>query len=56
MTEEHPFNNRIFYGATKITEAMCRAFNERYGLDYVGLVYECLRPRQDYKGHISRSS
>ena len=28
MTEEHPFNNRTFYGATKIAgEAMCRAFN-----------------------------
>ncbi|MGE5401282.1 MAG: NAD-dependent epimerase/dehydratase family protein, partial [Ignavibacteriales bacterium] len=27
MTEDHPFNNRNFYGATKITgEAMCRAF------------------------------
>lgn len=40
MTEEHPFNNRNFYGATKIAgEAMCRAFYDRYGLDYVGLRY-----------------
>ena len=40
MTEEHPFNNRNFYGATKISgEAMCRAFYDRYGLDYVGLRY-----------------
>jgi UDP-glucose 4-epimerase len=40
MTEEHPFNNRNFYGATKIAgEAMCRAFFDRYGLDYVGLRY-----------------
>lgn len=34
MTEEHPFNNRNFYGATKIAcEARCRAFHDRYGLD-----------------------
>lgn len=40
MTEDHPFNNRNFYGATKIAgEAMCRAFYDRYGLDYVGLRY-----------------
>jgi len=40
MTEEHPFNNRNFYGATKIAgEAMCRAFSDRYGLDYIGLRY-----------------
>jgi len=40
MTEEHPFNNRNFYGATKIAgEAMCRAFGDRYGLNYVGLRY-----------------
>ncbi len=52
MTEEHPFNNRTFYGATKIAgEAMCRAFNERYGLPYVGLRYmNVYGPRQDYKG------
>lgn len=52
MTEEHPFNNRTFYGATKIAgEAMCRAYNERYGLNYVGLRYmNVYGPRQDYKG------
>ncbi len=52
MTEEHPFNNRTFYGATKIAgEAMCRAFNERYGLSYAGLRYmNVYGPRQDYKG------
>lgn len=49
MTEEHPFNNRNFYGATKIAgEAMCRAFHDRYGLDYVGLRYmNVYGPRQD---------
>jgi len=40
MTEEHPFNNRNFYGASKIAgEAMARAFYDRYGLSYVGLRY-----------------
>lgn len=52
MTEEHPFNNRTFYGATKISgEAMARAFNERYGLNYIGMRYmNVYGPRQDYKG------
>jgi len=49
MTEEHPFNNRNFYGATKVAgEAMCRAFYDRYGLDYVGLRYmNVFGPHQD---------
>jgi UDP-glucose 4-epimerase len=52
MTEEHPFNNRNFYGATKIAgEAMARAYNERYGLGYVGLRYmNVYGARQDYRG------
>jgi len=51
MTEEHPFNNKNFYGATKIAgEAMIRAFYHRYGLDYLGLRYmNVYGPRQDYK-------
>ncbi|MCC2606232.1 NAD-dependent epimerase/dehydratase family protein [Planctobacterium marinum] len=49
MTEAHPFNNRNFYGATKIAgEAMCRAMFDRYGLDYVGLRYmNVYGPHQD---------
>lgn len=52
MTENHPFNNRTFYGATKIAgEAMARAFYERYGVNYAGLRYmNVYGPRQDYKG------
>lgn len=52
MTEEHPFNNKNFYGATKICgEAMLRAFHHRYGLNYVGLRYmNVYGPRQDYRG------
>ena len=52
MTEEHPFNNRTFYGATKIAgEAMARAFADRYGLSYAGLRYmNVYGARQDYKG------
>lgn len=49
MTEDHPFNNRNFYGATKIAgEAMCRAYHDRYGLSYVGLRYmNVYGPHQD---------
>jgi UDP-glucose 4-epimerase len=52
MTEEHPFNNRTMYGATKIAgEQFFRAFNEQHGLDYVGLRYmNVYGPRMDYKG------
>ena len=52
MTEKHPFNNKNFYGATKIAgEAMCTAFNDRYGLPIVGLRYmNVYGPRQDYRG------
>jgi UDP-glucose 4-epimerase len=40
MTEDHPFNNKNFYGATKIAgEAMCAAYNDRYGLEIIGLRY-----------------
>ncbi len=52
MTEDHPFNNTNFYGATKIAgEAMTRAFHHRFGLPYVGLRYmNVYGPRQDYQG------
>jgi UDP-glucose 4-epimerase len=40
MTEDHPFNNKNFYGATKISgESMCTAFHDRYGLKVVGMRY-----------------
>jgi UDP-glucose 4-epimerase len=49
MTESHPFNNKNFYGASKIAgEAMCTAFNDRYGLPIVGLRYmNVYGPHQD---------
>jgi UDP-glucose 4-epimerase len=52
MEEDHPFNNKNFYGATKIAgEAMARAYHHRYGLGVVGLRYmNVYGPRQDYKG------
>jgi UDP-glucose 4-epimerase len=52
MTEEHPFNNRTMYGATKIAgEQFFRAFNEQHGLAYVGLRYmNIYGPRMDYRG------
>lgn len=52
MTEEHSFNNKTFYGATKIAgEQMCRSFYHRFGLKYAALRYmNVYGPRQDYKG------
>lgn len=52
MTEEHPFNNRTMYGATKIAgEQFFRAFYEQHHLDYAGLRYmNIYGPRMDYKG------
>lgn len=52
MTEDHIYNNKTFYGATKIAgEHMCRAFYNRYKLNYNGLRYmNVYGPRQDYKG------
>ena len=52
MTEDHPFNNRNFYGATKIAgEAMATAYHYRYGLPVAGLRYmNVYGPRQDYQG------
>ncbi len=49
MTENHPFNNKNFYGATKIAgEAMATAFNDRYGLKVIGLRYmNVYGPHQD---------
>lgn len=49
MTEAHPFNNKNFYGATKIAgEAMCTAFNDRYNIPIIGLRYmNVYGPHQD---------
>ena len=52
MTEEHPFNNRTTYGATKIAcEQMLRAIYQQHGFPYVGHRYmNIYGPRMDYKG------
>lgn len=52
MTEDHPFNNRTMYGATKIAgEQFFRVFQEQHGMNYVGLRYmNVYGPRMDYKG------
>jgi UDP-glucose 4-epimerase len=52
MAEEHPFNNRTMYGASKIAvEQFLRAYNEMYGLSYVGYRYmNIYGPRMDYEG------
>lgn len=52
MTEDHPFNNRTMYGATKIAgEQFFRAVYEQHKMDYAGLRYmNVYGPRMDYKG------
>ena len=52
MTEDHPFNNRTMYGATKIAgEQFLRTYHHQHGLDYVALRYmNVYGPRMDYKG------
>lgn len=52
MTEDHPYNNWTFYGATKIaSEHMIKAYHKRYGLNGLGLRYmNVYGPRQDYRG------
>jgi UDP-glucose 4-epimerase len=57
MTESHVYNNKTFYGATKIAgEHLCRALYHRYKdapqrFDYVGLRYmNVYGARQDYRG------
>jgi UDP-glucose 4-epimerase len=52
MTEDHPFNNRTMYGATKIAgEQFFRATFEQHQLPYVALRYmNVYGPRMDYKG------
>lgn len=52
MTEDHPFNNKSFYGATKIAgEQMLQALCLQQKMPFVGLRYmNVYGPRQDYKG------
>lgn len=52
MTEDHPYNNFTFYGATKIAgEHMFKSLGHRYGLHWAGLRYmNVYGPGQDYKG------
>ncbi len=52
MSEDHPYNNWTFYGATKIAgEHILKSFHRRYGLNGVGLRYmNVYGPRQDYQG------
>jgi UDP-glucose 4-epimerase len=52
MTEDHPFNNRTTYGATKIAnEQMLRAIYEQHRLPFIGMRYmNIYGPRMDYRG------
>jgi len=50
--EHHPYNNRTWYGATKIMlEGLLRSFNDMYGTSYVALRYfNVYGPRMDIYG------
>jgi UDP-glucose 4-epimerase len=50
--DHHPYNNRTWYGATKIMlEGLLRSFNDMYGLPYVALRYfNVYGPRMDVHG------
>jgi UDP-glucose 4-epimerase len=52
MTEDHPYNNFTFYGATKIAgEHFFKSLGARYNLNWAGLRYmNVYGPRQDYRG------
>lgn len=49
--ENHPYNNDLFYGASKVAnEQYYRAFWKKYGLDYVAFRYlNVYGPRQPYQ-------
>ncbi len=53
MDENHPFNNKTYYGAGKIAnEQMVRSFREMYGLKHIGLRYfNVYGPRMDIYGY-----
>jgi UDP-glucose 4-epimerase len=50
--DHHPYNNRTWYGATKVMlEGLLRSFNDMYGLPYVALRYfNVYGPRMDLHG------
>ena len=56
MTEDHPFNNRTMYGATKIAgEQFFRAFNEQHKLRLRRpAVHEHLRPADGLQRHLRK--
>ena len=48
MTEDHPLNNKNFYGATKVAGEAMATLNDRYGLKVIGLRYmNVYGPHQD---------
>ena len=52
ITEDHPYNNNTFYGATKIAgEHFFHSLCHKQNIDWLGLRYmNVYGPRQDYKG------
>ena len=52
MDEDHPFNNKNFYGATKIAcEALFKAFHHSDGIQFINYrLMNVYGPKQDYLG------
>ncbi|MGE0024565.1 MAG: NAD-dependent epimerase/dehydratase family protein [Hyphomicrobium sp.] len=50
--DHHPYANRTLYGAAKVFgEGLLRAYNDMYGLDYIGLrFFNVYGPRMDVHG------
>jgi len=53
VDEDHPFDNRLLYGATKIAcEALLNALHHESGLDWVGLRYYNVYSERQRRGHL----
>lgn len=53
VDEDHPFDNKLLYGATKIAdEALLHAAHHEYGLEWVGLRYYNVYSERQRRGHL----
>lgn len=53
VDEQHPFDNRLLYGATKIAnEALLTSAHHEYGLAWVGLRYYNVYSARQRRGHL----
>jgi UDP-glucose 4-epimerase len=53
VDEQHPFDNKLLYGATKIAnEALLNSAHHEYGLSWVGLRYYNVFSERQRRGHL----